>query len=692
MARCLTSKRLRAALYAAAEGKCQSCGVSLPNDWHADHVIPWSVSKRTNVHEMQALCPSCNSKKSDQMKFDLEKMRPGQRRAVLAITRRVTDGETHTSIVLPTRYGKSDVIRIAALQLYADDVVSGAIVLSPGGDLRNQIVRKGKVKEMCERYSIPIGIGNKVHEWKHAENDPFANERYLISTTIQYANRNADDIAKLINSRFYMTGLPTLIFVDETHMVSSKNKWGKSINRFIIDENGNDNGGRVVLLTATADRADGATIPGFNYDVVATEDMFKEVRTPIGNMVKVDFYEGKKDLIKISADCEVTFKEAWDEKPSPLCTLSRDCIDVNVRQIIEGVHAEDDEKLSELSPSQARMIIGKAVRDENVMRKGVTMFVSELQRARDQFPDLAGIIFTGADEDSDSVANEHAGKVRELIESMSDFDCVIATSKSEDDTVSNHLMKFERGAGDVLIVKNAGGAGFDCSRLKVLLDLSSVRTFSSTVQRVMRVATPHGKVNNAVVITLADAIMSAIWERVVTDSGGEWVEAEMDLCKTIMVPLIENPPQRNRTWSIEGGLLSSYDDTQGNLGDMGFRDEVEEILDAFPILITTYTKPMIAERLSKKRNSKAEVFPDDEIKDYQDAINSCAKRIVRHRESGLVYDAERYRKTSKDVYKEIFQTAKCELCKVDYVSDIEQLKNLKAAAHQIADQNGVVWH
>jgi superfamily II DNA or RNA helicase len=67
MARCLTSKRLRAALYAAANGMCQSCGVSLPSKWHADHVIPWSVSKRTNVHEMKALCPKCNLKKGSRV-------------------------------------------------------------------------------------------------------------------------------------------------------------------------------------------------------------------------------------------------------------------------------------------------------------------------------------------------------------------------------------------------------------------------------------------------------------------------------------------------------------------------------------------------------------------------------------------------------------------------------------------------
>lgn len=35
----------------------------LPEDWHADHIAPWHLTQRTNVHEMQALCPACNLKK-----------------------------------------------------------------------------------------------------------------------------------------------------------------------------------------------------------------------------------------------------------------------------------------------------------------------------------------------------------------------------------------------------------------------------------------------------------------------------------------------------------------------------------------------------------------------------------------------------------------------------------------------------
>jgi 5-methylcytosine-specific restriction endonuclease McrA len=61
--RCLRSKRLRALLWRDADGKCQICGDPLPDDWHADHTIPYVVSGRTNVHEMRAVCPKCNLKK-----------------------------------------------------------------------------------------------------------------------------------------------------------------------------------------------------------------------------------------------------------------------------------------------------------------------------------------------------------------------------------------------------------------------------------------------------------------------------------------------------------------------------------------------------------------------------------------------------------------------------------------------------
>jgi 5-methylcytosine-specific restriction endonuclease McrA len=59
----LTSARDRALLWYAFDGRCAGCGADLPEHWHADHIVPWSKSGRTNVHEMQPLCPNCNLKK-----------------------------------------------------------------------------------------------------------------------------------------------------------------------------------------------------------------------------------------------------------------------------------------------------------------------------------------------------------------------------------------------------------------------------------------------------------------------------------------------------------------------------------------------------------------------------------------------------------------------------------------------------
>src|SRR5215218_6792313 len=65
--RVLRNRRLRSALYLASDGCCAECGAPLDPGWHADHVVPWSRTGRTNVHEMRALCPACNLRKGAAM-------------------------------------------------------------------------------------------------------------------------------------------------------------------------------------------------------------------------------------------------------------------------------------------------------------------------------------------------------------------------------------------------------------------------------------------------------------------------------------------------------------------------------------------------------------------------------------------------------------------------------------------------
>lgn len=57
------TRRERAALFLAADGKCAKCGRVLDNDWHADHTYPFSRGGATDVTNGQALCRACNLKK-----------------------------------------------------------------------------------------------------------------------------------------------------------------------------------------------------------------------------------------------------------------------------------------------------------------------------------------------------------------------------------------------------------------------------------------------------------------------------------------------------------------------------------------------------------------------------------------------------------------------------------------------------
>ena len=56
----------RQVIYRRDKGICQECGKKCEwNDWEADHIVPWSRGGKTEIENGQVLCPSCNSKKSD---------------------------------------------------------------------------------------------------------------------------------------------------------------------------------------------------------------------------------------------------------------------------------------------------------------------------------------------------------------------------------------------------------------------------------------------------------------------------------------------------------------------------------------------------------------------------------------------------------------------------------------------------
>ena len=60
----------RIELFSRSGGHCQSCGVPITlTDFHADHITPWSKGGKTTLANGQALCRTCNIKKSSTMQI-----------------------------------------------------------------------------------------------------------------------------------------------------------------------------------------------------------------------------------------------------------------------------------------------------------------------------------------------------------------------------------------------------------------------------------------------------------------------------------------------------------------------------------------------------------------------------------------------------------------------------------------------
>ena len=67
----------RQELFLRAKGKCQNCSCEISlDDFHADHITPYSLGGKTELSNGQALCRSCNLKKSASLKIDVSNWLP----------------------------------------------------------------------------------------------------------------------------------------------------------------------------------------------------------------------------------------------------------------------------------------------------------------------------------------------------------------------------------------------------------------------------------------------------------------------------------------------------------------------------------------------------------------------------------------------------------------------------------------
>lgn len=408
-----------------------------------------------------------------------------QMRAYSKLVERVLQGSNAVSIVLPPRCGKTDTMRVGGLRLIRDKLVSSALILVPDRILLQQTFDSQKLSECLERYEIDYFPRTYAVDGQ-LRSQPLLNAD-LAGMTIQLATNRLPELTNWVAAMKRIHGVPPIIFTDECHTLSVENRWGETLQTL------QKAGAIISLFTATPYRTDRQLIPGFR-PIPITDPEDVRFYLPVGDELMGEF-AATRQVLKMEPDHYTGFREVWDVPDIPiLCKIGRRSFDLPLND--EDEATEDilgTTLLSEVTDERRiRRVLRTELRQPHIIEKAVRIFIDEMARRREAkgTESTAGIIFVGSNDESiSSVDSQHAYDVQSILNRLSGGHLRVAIATSDEDDAIETINSFTAGDLDVLIVKQMAGRGLDVPRLKVELDLSSVRTANAFVQRVTRICT-----------------------------------------------------------------------------------------------------------------------------------------------------------------------------------------------------------
>lgn len=443
-------------------------------------------------------------------------VRPRIADAVEVIIERLIAGFRNTAIVKPPRAGKSNVARLAAIEMRERGLIGGAIVLVPWVFLRDQMVGES-VANMVSQFSVTIPGDVVVTTLAGHQLTPgFTTSipAHLYSMTLGYARQEAnlvilEDEARLCAAR----GKPLVVFIDEAHVVRNQpTGWGDVAIRL------REAGAYLVLLTATPERADNIAPYGFTVRIIKHEEN-SESTVIVGkgsepNTVRLQRRKFDKTKFELIADFTMTLKEAWDS--SILCRVMPrwQTILVDGQPLID---VEDN-------------VLREVTRDDGWCQSAAQAFVGDIANRRRTRPTSSGIVFVG--DDRGTGPDEHARALKSVIEAQwkkkfhRSGRIAIATMNTDQEATNKEeraartIEDFQAGKIDVLIVKGMGGVGLDVPHCKTLLDASTVLTVGATTQRWLRVATVWGDLLHCTLILPDFRGTRLMYDEIVKKNGG----------------------------------------------------------------------------------------------------------------------------------------------------------------------------
>lgn len=588
--------------------------------------------------------------------IDESKFREGQRRAYNVVVERFAAGEPYSAIVLTTRYGKTDVARMVTLRLWRDRLTKSGLIIVPSRILVEQTLDDAKVLACLNRYGVPPEVKVGTYPMDRPPRLSRLKNNLLSSMTMQMANNHLHILEQWIDSAKY-SGFPPVVFMDEAHMESEANAWGKVPGRLA------EAGAHVVLMTATPIRADRQPIPGFPYEEVGREtDGSGRTRT---------FYEVKPHW-------RTSLQDALAEPNPPICQVTYQPFGIigTLQDTATGETAQGN--LRALSDDEVRQELRRAVRVESIIRKGCQYFLRELQNRRKdpRQKETTGIIFVDSrDAILDAEDDDQIKTVRKVLRSLAPR-LKVKAAVSDDPASAEVLDSFSAGDIDILIVKQMASVGLDVDHLKVALDLSNIRSYAALFQRMMRIATrwdhpdyPDNPVVTATYIAPDDPIIERRMRQIREEEGEITIVTEPPLPgEPVDVPPkgpngpTGYPPPRETLFFPEdvelSGNLVNYRGTQA---PAAYVDPADDFYEEFPPAAQSVDKAALANWLQKHGVAPTDVhLPDDaeprvlnitaELNRWRELCSSEGKRAYNLRYRKVTGTADW--KARPDVYRE----------------------------------------
>lgn len=565
--RFIRNRRDRYLVYRQTGGLCASCMVPLGTTWEVDHITRWADGGDSNRMNLQPLCKHCH-----QLKTALENsnhnspirlkdwgiqedgtgtLRRGHRDGLMVICKKFQiPSNRFCSIVLPTRYGKSDLARLVTyagcfgLELEDGSVIrpfiSHVLFLTHRNFLRKQIRNVEKWEGCKKRQGI---ISPDVPRMSDIDSSPghprniAPNGEQFLCTSINNVANNLEAFSDWVSFK-RQNGLPVLVFADEAQFFGEEEgrssetlKWGEALVELA------EQGANVITMTATPVRADKKLIPGFK-QLITQEGEERNLKVVTKRELLVDehgnvqydsenkplyrvSYEDRRqtsDYFELLPDFEVERREAWQNKY--LCQLNRNTVEISMT---------NGEMLHELSPQVCRRELGHVLRRDDVITECLRRAVDELKAyRRDVLPKAGMIVFASNEKQGDSQVDQIKTILRQKHSSLT------VREATQNSGGQDAIDEFVAGHFDILILKQMAGAGLDAERCKVICDLSPVRQLASCEQRWNRAATPtRGKggkrVTVASVVMPRDTLSDTIFRTIYTEEGGESKRTQVEV-------------------------------------------------------------------------------------------------------------------------------------------------------------------